>query len=172
MPSIVQELSGHRELGGLRTVVECPFKATVLREGPAQDAGTGAAWLAFLCPVHTVDLSGWPGAADHPDTGTMPCGTVLDYRSPEGRLQSHADLWLTPLTGVDPAAYGGTWSDVLDQADRVLLARVEEAEAAGEDSPLQNMLAMMDVARRSAAEGDLKVAATALGYCETLARSL
>ncbi|WP_258308870.1 hypothetical protein [Streptomyces sp. NWU339] len=50
----------------------------------------------------------------------MPCGTVVDYRSPEGRLQSHADLWLTPLTGVDLAAYGGAWSDVLDQADRVL----------------------------------------------------
>ncbi|GGR58806.1 hypothetical protein GCM10010236_09160 [Streptomyces eurythermus] len=27
-------------------VVKCPFKATVLREGPAQHAGTGAAWLA------------------------------------------------------------------------------------------------------------------------------
>jgi hypothetical protein len=27
----------------------------------------------------------------------MPCGTLLDYRSPEDRLQSHADLW--PLQG-------------------------------------------------------------------------
>ncbi|MEU7596564.1 hypothetical protein AB0B79_26550 [Streptomyces sp. NPDC039022] len=149
-----------------------PVQGTVLRIGPAQDAGTGAAWLAFLCPVHTVDLGGWPGAEDHPDTGAMPYGTVLDYRSPEGRLQSHADLWLTPLTGVDPVAYGGAWSDVLDQADRVLLARAEAAEAADEDSPLQNMLAVMGVARRSAAEGDLGVAATALGYCETLAQSL
>jgi hypothetical protein len=95
-----------------------------------------------------------------------------DYRSPEGRLQSHADLWLTPLTGVDPAAYGGRWADFLDQADRVLLARVEEAAAAGEDSPLQNMLASMAVARRTAAQGDLGVAATSLGYCETLALSL
>ncbi|GAA2500349.1 hypothetical protein GCM10010406_41050 [Streptomyces thermolineatus] len=92
MPSIVQELSGRRELGGLRTVVECPFKATVLREGLAQGSGTGATWLAFLCPVNTVDPDGWPSAADHPDTGTMPCGTVLDYRLPEERLQSHADL--------------------------------------------------------------------------------
>lgn len=149
-----------------------PFEATVLREGPAQDSGPGAAWLAYLCPAHTVDLDGWPGTADHADNGTMPCGTVLDYRSGEQRLQSHADLWLTPLTGVDPKAYGGVWFDVLDQADRVLLARVKEAEAAGEDSPLQNMLAVMDVARRSAATGDLGVAATALGYCETLASHL
>ncbi|MFJ2565831.1 hypothetical protein ACIO02_23235 [Streptomyces sp. NPDC087568] len=172
MPSIVQELSGHRDLGGLRTVVECTFKATALREGPAQDSGPGAAWLAYLCPVHIVDLDGWPGAVDHPDNGTMPCGTVLDYRSDEQRLQSHADLWLTPLTGIDPAAYGGMWADFLDQADRVLLARVDEAAAVGEDSPLQNMLAMMDVARRTAAQGDLGVAATSLSYCETLASYL
>ncbi|MEU6213071.1 hypothetical protein ABZ891_24645 [Streptomyces sp. NPDC047023] len=52
------------------------------------------------------------------------------------------------------------WADVLDQADRVLLARVDEAAAAGEDSPLQNMLALMDVAQRAAARGDLRVAAT------------
>ncbi|MER7827016.1 hypothetical protein ABTX85_31155 [Streptomyces sp. NPDC096097] len=173
MPSIVQELSGHRDLGGLRmVVVECPFTATVLREGPAQDSGPGAAWLAYLCPAHTVDLDGWPGPAEHPDTGTMPCGTVLDYRSGEQQLQSHADLWLTPLTGVDPAAYGGAWADVLDQADRVLLARVGESAAAGEDSPLQNMLALMDVAQRAAARGNLRVAATSLAYCETFAQGL
>ncbi|GAA2500342.1 hypothetical protein GCM10010406_41040 [Streptomyces thermolineatus] len=69
-------------------------------------------------------------------------------------------------------AYGGAWSDVLDQAHLVLLARVAEAEAANEDSPLQNMLAMMGVAQRSAAEGDPGVTATALGHCETLAQSL
>ncbi|MGW1520821.1 hypothetical protein [Streptomyces sp. NPDC002287] len=172
MPSIVQELSGHRDLGGLRmVVVECRAQATVLREGPAQDPEPGAAWLAYLCPAHSVDLDGWPGAADHPDTGTMSCGTVLDYRSGEQQLQSHADLWLTSLTGVDPAAHDG-WADVLDRADRVLLARVDEAAAAGEDSPLQNMLAFMDVAQRAAARGDLRVAATSLAYCETFAQSL
>ncbi|MCX4775263.1 MULTISPECIES: hypothetical protein [unclassified Streptomyces] len=64
------------------------------------------------------------------------------------------------------------WSDFLDQADRVLLARVEEAAAAGEDSPLQNMVASMAVALRTAAQGDLGVAATSLGHCETLAQYL
>ncbi|MFI6729239.1 hypothetical protein NRF20_01140 [Streptomyces sp. R-74717] len=54
----------------------------------------------------------------------------------------------------------------------MLLARVEEAAAGGEDSPLQNMLAMLAVACRSAANGKPGVAATALGYCETIALNL
>ncbi|MET8755227.1 hypothetical protein ABZW32_34780 [Streptomyces sp. NPDC004667] len=95
---------------------------------PSTGSRARAAWLAYLCPGHAVDLNGWPGAAEHPDTGTMPCGTVLDYRSSEQQLQSHADLWLTPLTGVDPAAHDG-WADVLDQADRTLLARVDTGAA-------------------------------------------
>ncbi|MGW1776213.1 hypothetical protein [Streptomyces sp. NPDC002104] len=173
MPHLIQQLSANRVLGGLRTALAgCSLQAAALREGPAQDDGPGAAWLVFLCPVHCEDLPAWPAAASHPDNGSMPCGTVLDFRTAEQQLQSHADLWLTPLTGVDPAAYGGVWSDVLDQADRVLLARVEEAGAEGDDDPLQNMLAVMGVACRSAAQGDLAVAATSLGHCETIALSL
>ncbi|MFJ3883204.1 hypothetical protein ACIPW5_37885 [Streptomyces sp. NPDC090077] len=121
--------------------------------------------------MHTVGLDGWPDAADQPDPGAMSCGTVLDYRSAEQRLQSHADLWLTSLTGVDPAAHDG-WAAVLDEVDRVMLAGVGEAAAAGEDSALQNMLVFMDVGRRAAARGDLRVAATSLAYCETFAQGL
>ncbi|MFB6855934.1 hypothetical protein ACFCWV_26100 [Streptomyces sp. NPDC056341] len=53
----------------------------------------------------------------------------------------------------------------------MLLARLE-AEATDEDSPLQNLLAMIDLARRFAVDGNLEVAATALGYCETFASQL
>ncbi|MEU5062284.1 MULTISPECIES: hypothetical protein [unclassified Streptomyces] len=52
----------------------------------------------------------------------------------------------------------------------MLLARLE-AEAADEDSPL-HLLAMIDLARRFAVDGNLEVAATALGYCETFASQL
>lgn len=115
MPSIVQELSGHRDLGGLRTVVECPFKATVLREGPAQDTGPGAAWLAYLCPVHVVDLDGWPGVADHADNGAMPCGVsqyardvVATPRSMfcSGLSSPAAEASSTRATAVVPQAHG------------------------------------------------------------------
>ncbi|MEV7797382.1 hypothetical protein AB0O68_36480 [Streptomyces sp. NPDC087512] len=103
-------LSGHRRLGGLRPVVERRSKATVLREGLAQASGVGAAWLAFLCPVHTVDMDGWPGVADHPDTSTMPCGIVLDYRAPEGRLAESKELASPAVRAVTGATTAPLWS--------------------------------------------------------------
>ncbi|MGJ5899297.1 hypothetical protein ACSCBZ_46275 [Streptomyces niveiscabiei] len=166
MPSLVQQLSADRQLTALRTVVQCKAKSTALREGPAAGDGPGTAWVAFLCPAHSEGLPGWPATRTHTAHDTMPCGTVLDFRLAEQVLQSHADLWLTALTGVDPAAYGDVWSDVLDQADRVLRERLEQD--AGEDGE-HSMLTMMWLARRAAAEGNLMQAASALGYCETIA---
>ncbi|MER5959341.1 hypothetical protein [Streptomyces longhuiensis] len=75
------------------------------------------------------------------------------------------------LTGIGLKAYDGARPAVLEQADHVLLARLG-ADAADEDSPLQNLLAMIDLARRFAVDGNLEVAATALGYCETFASQL
>ncbi|SCK54003.1 hypothetical protein YUYDRAFT_07075 [Streptomyces sp. ScaeMP-e48] len=88
-----------------------------------------------------------------------------------GDAQSHADLCLTPLTGVRPEAFGNVWSTVLNEADRVLVARQEE-EADGEDKVLHGMLAMMDLACRAAAEDNLTQAATSLVLCGSLAQSL
>ncbi|MCX4400168.1 hypothetical protein OG887_43710 (plasmid) [Streptomyces sp. NBC_00053] len=102
----------------LRTVLMCLLKASALREGPAAESSTEAAWLVLPCPEHREDLPGWPGAGNHSDTSTVPCGTVLDYRPVDQLLQSHADLWLTPLAG----APGDVWPDVPDQADRILAA--------------------------------------------------
>ncbi|MEV6028861.1 hypothetical protein [Streptomyces sp. NPDC052036] len=172
MPSVVQQLSANRQLSALRTVVRCQAKASALREGPAVGDGPGVAWLAFLCPAHSEGLPEWPGTETHADGGSMPCGTVLDFRPPEQLLPSHADLWLTPLTGVRLETYGGVWSDVLDQADRVLCERLEHDADADEDAPLQGIVTMMDLACRSAAKGELSQAATALGYCETLSLGL
>lgn len=52
-----------------------PVQATVLRAGPAQDSGAGAARLAYLCPVHTVKPGqvalrrGPPGQQSHDSHG-------------------------------------------------------------------------------------------------------
>ncbi|WP_086752214.1 hypothetical protein, partial [Streptomyces griseiscabiei] len=143
------------------------------REGPAAGDGPGTAWVAFLCPAHSEGLPGWPATRTHAVQDSMPCGTVLDFRPADQVLQSHADLWLTALTGVDPAAYGGVWSDVLDQADRVLRERLEQDADADEDGPPEHsMLTMMWLARRAAAEGNLMQTASALGYCETVAEGM
>jgi hypothetical protein len=162
VPSLVQQLSANRQLNALRTVVRCKTKATALREGPAVGDGPGAAWVAFLCPTHSEGLPEWPATKTHTDQDSMPCGTVQDFRPIEQLLQSHADLWLTPLTGVRPETYGGVWSDVLDQAT-ACCERLQQDADADEDGPLQSMMTMMWLARRSAAKGDLLQAASALG---------
>ncbi|WP_019074338.1 hypothetical protein [Streptomyces hokutonensis] len=172
MPSLVQQLSAHRQLTALRAVVRCKAKSTVLREGPAAGDGPGAAWVAFLCPTHSEGLPEWPATQTHADQDSMPCGSVLDFRPPEQLLQSHADLWLTPLTGVRADTYGGVWYDVLEQAERVVRERLEQEGDADEDGPLQSIVTMMWFACRAANEGDLMQAAVSLGYCETLAQSL
>lgn len=173
MPTVFQQLASHREITALRNVLDCSLDASVLREGAAMESGSRPAWLMLLCPAHSEELPEWPGAATHTDTGSMSCGTVLDYRSTEEMFQSHADLWLTPLTGVRPDAFGGIWSEVLNEADRVLAARLErEADADREGEVLQGMLTMMDMACRSAAEDNLTQAVTSLALCETLALRL
>lgn len=81
-------------------------------------------------------------------------------------LQSHADLWLIPLTGVDPQAHGGHWAAVLEEADRVVRARM--GEDAGEDDPLYNLVTLLSVA--TTAVGDPFQLAVSLSHCETFAR--
>lgn len=135
-------------------MLDCPATATTLRQGPAAAPGESPEWLALLCPAHCEALPGWPGtAADH-DGLRLPCGSVLDYRSAEQLLQSHADLWLTPLTGVDPKTHAGIWPDVLDQADRLMRARLGEDTADG-DERLHSLAMMLGMASRNAAEGNL-----------------
>jgi hypothetical protein len=143
----------------------------MLRQRPAVEPGEAPAWLAFLCSEHSEALPGWPGtAADTEDPLTLSCGAVLDYRTTEQVLQSHADLWLTPLTGVDPTAHAGAWPEVLDQAHRVLRGRL--AQVGGEGETLNSLTMMLGMASEYAAGGDLYQATVPLGYCETLAQRL
>ncbi|WP_202919681.1 hypothetical protein [Streptomyces adustus] len=170
MPSVTQRLSAHREPTTVRMVVQCPAHASTLREGPALSDGSGAGWLVFLCRVHAEDLPEWAGVATHTDRASTPCGSVMDFRPVEQVLRSHANLWLTSLTGVCADAGDGVWTDVLAEAERVLRARLTRAGA--EDSPLQSIAMMIGLARRSAELGDLGQVASSLGYCEMLTLGL
>ncbi|MER6375920.1 hypothetical protein ABT255_48180 [Streptomyces mirabilis] len=168
----MNRLIAGRELTALRTVLDCSTTATTLRQGPTALPGTDPAWFAFLCPAHSEDLPAWPAAVSHADDGlSLPCGTVLDYRPTEQLLQSHADLWLTSLTGVEPPALNGAWFGVLDQAYQVLHARAETS-VGGEGEMLQSVVTAMSMARRNAAEGNLFQAAYNLAMCETLVQRL
>jgi hypothetical protein len=171
VPSDIEQLTAGRQLTGLRQVLNCPSTPTTLRQGPAAAPGEPPAWLALLCPAHSEALPEWPGTPADADGLRLSCGSVLDYRSTEQLLQSHADLWLTPLTGVAPKAHAGGWPEVLDQADRVLRARLGEDSADG-DETLHSIAMMLAMASHNAAEGDLYQATVPLAYCETLAQRL
>ncbi|MFH8470414.1 hypothetical protein [Streptomyces sp. NPDC017991] len=171
MPSVLQQLSAGRQITSMRIALECSTTATSIRQGPAVQAGTDPAWFAYLCPAHTEDLPGWPGAAGAiGGDSRLGCGVVLDYRPTEQVLQSHADLWLTPLTGVDPQTLKHFWYDVLDQSNRVVLARLEED--GGEDGPLQSLSMMLGMAVQNASEGNLFQSLVPLAYCETVSQEL
>ncbi|MET9520319.1 hypothetical protein [Streptomyces sp. NPDC002994] len=125
----------------------------------------------FLCSEHSEDLPCWPGAeADTVDPLTLSCGAALDYRSTEQVLQSHAVLWLTPVTGVESATCADGWPEALHRAHRVLALRLEEA--GGEGETLNSLTMMLGMAVEYAAEGDLYQAMVPLGYGETLSRNL
>lgn len=171
MPSDIKQLTAGRQLTGLRQVLDCTATATALRQGPWAP-GEPPAWLALLCPAHRDALPGWPGTTADTEGLRLDCGSVLDYRPAEQLLQSHADLWLTPLTGVTPKTYAGVWPKVLDRADRVLRARLGEDAADGGDETLQSIAMMLEMASRNAANGDLYQATVPLAYCETLAQRL
>ncbi|MFE6155605.1 hypothetical protein [Streptomyces sp. NPDC057889] len=172
MPTITQ-LCGARTLTSLRTPLTCKLTSTLVRQGPATQPSGAPAWLLFLCIEHGQALPNWPGApADPDDPPTMACGAVLDFRSTEQVLQSHADLWLAPLTGVDPKMYitADKWANVLIQAHRAL---AEQPECAGGVSePLNSFLMMLGIAVESAAMGDLYQAIVPLAYCETVSARL
>ncbi|WP_438453291.1 hypothetical protein [Streptomyces asiaticus] len=158
-----------REVTGLRTVLDCSTSGTTLRQGP--DTGDGSAWLLHLCPAHTEALASWPGACtDTPDLA-LDCGTVIEYRTTEQLLQSHAGLWLTRLTGLRPGIPERTWADLLEQAHQVLSTRLAGHDT-DEESPLASVVTTVDMARRYTAEGNLQQATVALSYAETLALRL
>ncbi|MER5185696.1 hypothetical protein ABT009_46885 [Streptomyces sp. NPDC002896] len=139
----------------------------MLRQGPAAEPGGAPAWLLFLCSEHSDELPGWPGTvADTEDPLTLSCGAALDYRTTEQVLQSHADLWLTPLTGVDPATHAGAWPETLGQAHRLLTARLAKAD--GEGETLNSLTMMLRMAAEYAEAGNLYQTTGPLGYGETL----
>ncbi|WP_406841653.1 hypothetical protein ACICHK_42490 (plasmid) [Streptomyces sp. AHU1] len=171
MPSIVEQLSAQRQPSALRTVVKCPASATMVLEGPATSSQPATSWIAFLCPAH-ANLPNWRGVATHAFLGSAPCGSIMDFRPIEQLLDSHAELWLTPLTNVRPEIYAGVWSDVLEDALHAFHDQLRHGTNPAASGPLEAIMTMMMLACRSAENGDLDQTATTLSYCEMIALDL
>lgn len=102
MPSDINQLAAGRQLTRRRRVLDCPATATTLRQGLPPHHGSRRPGSHSCAPPTPRPFPGWPGTAADTDGLRLSCGSVLDYRSAEQLLPSHADLWLTPLTRVAP----------------------------------------------------------------------
>ncbi|MFJ1751139.1 hypothetical protein ACIOJD_33665 [Streptomyces sp. NPDC088116] len=161
-----------RSLTSLRQVLNCDASATATRQGP--DTGAGPAWKVYLCPAHSEALPAWPGPLAPGAVPEHPCGIVHDHRGPVELLRSHADLWLTELSGLPREVFDGDWTDALRRACEVLDARLEEESQADTDAPgvLSDVALMTSMAHDAAADGSLLQATTCLSHAETLALRL
>lgn len=69
-------------------------------EGPADPDGKATYWVD-LCPVHADQgIPGFPTDRPHQAGHRGRCGSVIEFRTFDTLLRSHADLWLRPLLGV------------------------------------------------------------------------
>ncbi|MFC9431920.1 hypothetical protein [Streptomyces sp. NPDC056987] len=164
--------AGGRPITSLRHVLDCGASATAVRQGP--ETGAGPAWRVHLCPAHAEALPAWPGPLTHSKVPKLACGTVYEYRMPVELLCSHADLWLTDLSGLPREVFDGDWTEALERAHEVLEARLVEDGKTDTEDPgvLSDVVMMTGMAHDAAAEGNILQAATSLSFAETLALRL
>ncbi|MFJ9447415.1 hypothetical protein ACIRRH_37075 [Kitasatospora sp. NPDC101235] len=160
------------EMTSLRNIHRCPGRAATVVEGhlpdtgPARDPGDSLALTVQVCAVHTPPPKAWfAGLVVRPGTKpvlTSDCGLAVDYREPGQALRAHADLWLTPLTGLHLADHDG-WPALLAAAT----AHLRTAYDAETDDHWNTVEMFLGQAAKFSSKGDLLPALAALGHAET-----
>ncbi|MGA5824164.1 hypothetical protein ACPC54_40750 [Kitasatospora sp. NPDC094028] len=157
-------------LTSLRHVHVCEGPAETVTEGylPGPGAeGERPVLRAMVCPRHDPAPSSWfEGLRVRVIANARPfsptCGLVLDYRDTEPLLQAHAGLWLTPLTGLNPADHDG-WAAFLRAATTYL----DATYGTDGDGPWNSVAVFLEQAAKFADEDDLTTALTGLACAET-----
>ena len=136
----------------------CVGPVTVIVEGHrGQDTDPIPAVRVRVCAGHAAAqpmsaLAGLrPRAVE--ETSGVGCGVVLDYRGQDEVLRTHAELWLTPLTGVRPADHGGNWAAVLHAAHSALEAEYPTAEGEAYESTATSLALAAQMAEDLDVEG-------------------
>ncbi|MFH8383512.1 hypothetical protein ACH4E7_21615 [Kitasatospora sp. NPDC018058] len=160
------------DVTSMRNIHRCPGRATTVVEGHLPDTGTDGdpgdslALTVQVCADHTPPPKAWfAGLAMRSGAKvvlTSDCGLAGDYREPGQVLRAHADLWLTPLTGLDLADHDG-WSALLAAATEHLRTAYDIET----DDHWNTVEMFLGQAAKFSSEGDFLPALAALGHAET-----
>ncbi|MFD4661399.1 hypothetical protein ACFWP2_37965 [Kitasatospora sp. NPDC058444] len=160
------------DVTSMRHIHQCSGRATTVVEGHLPDTGTSSdpgdslALTVQVCAVHTPPPKAWfAGLAMRCGTKarlTSDCGLAVDYREPGQVLRAHADLWLTPLTGLHLADHDG-WPALLTAATEHLRTAYDIET----DDHWNAVETFLDQAARFSSKGDFLLALAALGHAET-----
>jgi hypothetical protein len=157
----------------MRRIHVCEETAVTVIDGyiadPGAEAGERLGLKVLVCARHDPAPAGWfTGMEVRANMDATPftptCGIALDYRDLEQALCAHADLWLTPLTGLDPADHEG-WAAFLRAATTHVDATYD-TDGDG-DGQWNSVTVFLDQATRFAEEGDLFTALVGIGHAET-----
>ncbi|MDH6135841.1 tetratricopeptide (TPR) repeat protein [Kitasatospora sp. MAA4] len=114
-----------------REVSACGEPATHIINGRVIPHTGTREYCLYLCPEHAEPVSAWPG-----ELTTVPeellswsCGKLFDYRDFDAILQSHADLWLTSLTGLSHSDLRIRWAARMPEVRERVAARADVREA-------------------------------------------
>ncbi|MFE5587415.1 hypothetical protein [Kitasatospora sp. NPDC056531] len=160
------------DVTSMRNIHRCPGRATTVVEGHLPDTGTDGdpgdslALTVQVCADHTPPPTAWFACLTMRSGTkamlTSACGLAVDYREPGQALRAHADLWLTPLTGLHLADHDG-WPALLTAATEHLRTAYDIET----DDHWKTVEMFLDQAAKFSSEGDFLPALAALGHAET-----
>lgn len=108
----------------LRQITTCTEPSTVVIERRIRARDRSVDYRLEVCRRHRWLASNWTGRRSAEGAGGR-CGTVTDYRPYTQIVQSHAALWLVPLTTNGPEDHGGDLAAALRAGHELLTAHRE-----------------------------------------------
>lgn len=150
----------------LRQITTCAEPSTVVITRRTRARDRPLDYRLELCRRHRWLADGWIGPRSEAEAGGR-CGTMLDYRSYTAIVQSHADLWIRPLTAEGPQDHDGDVARTLRTAYERL---TEHREPTGVAAALEHAARIAEAVASGTltmAEGQTQVLA-ALSVAETL----
>ncbi|MFB8310124.1 hypothetical protein ACFC5T_16365 [Streptomyces sp. NPDC055961] len=150
----------------LRQITTCTEPSTVVIERRARARDRSVDYRLEVCRRHRWLAENWTGRRSADGAGGR-CGIVTDHRPYARIVESHAALWLRPLTANGPEDYDGDLAAALRAGYELLTADREPTGVAIALGHAAVIASAITAGTLSLAEGQAQVLA-ALSAAETL----